>query len=116
MQAPLRRGKKETLGRANGVKRTGRSLLFGLALVSLVTISSLVYTSERLIVESMLKENEARQNTLDLIKKRTEKLAFDVASLRSITRITSAVAADSSMVPLDWEDVIVLEGHPGAQK
>jgi len=116
MQAPLRRGKKETLGRANGVKRTGRSLLFGLALVSLATISSLVYTSERLIVESMLKENEARENALGLIRKRTEKLAFDVASLRSITRINSVVGADSSMVALDWDDVIVVEGHPGAQR
>ena len=116
MQAPLRRGKKETLGRANGVKRTGRSLLFGLALVSLVTISSLVYTSERLIVESMLKDNEARENALQLIQKRTEKLAFDVASLGSIARIKSVVAADSSMVALDWKDVIVVKEHAGAQK
>ena len=116
MQAPLRRGKKETLGRANGVKRTGRSLLFGLALVSLVTVSSIVYTSERLIVESLLKDNQAREKALELIQKRSEKLAFDVASLASIKRINSVVATDSSMAALDWEDVIVVERRGGPQR
>ncbi|MFH1220060.1 MAG: hypothetical protein V1694_06360 [Candidatus Eisenbacteria bacterium] len=111
MQAPLRRGKKETLGRANGVKRTGRSLLFGLLLVGLVTISSLIYTSERLLVESMLKENQALENTLELVEKRTERLSYEVASLSSVKRIQDAATAGLSMAPLDWKDVVVIDEH-----
>jgi hypothetical protein len=116
MLAPLRRGKKETLGRANGVTRTGRSLLFGLVLVVLVTASSILYTSERLVVESMLKENLSRENTLELVQKRTEKLACDVAALASIRRIRQEIARDSSMVALDWKDVVVVEHAGGASR
>jgi hypothetical protein len=113
MQAPLRRGKKETLGRANGVTRTGRSLLFWLLLVVLITVASIVYTSQRLLVESMLKENQAIENELELSQKRTERLAYDVSGLASLARIQAAVAADSSMVPLDWKDVVVIDRPRG---
>jgi hypothetical protein len=113
MLAPLRRGKKETLGRADGITRTGRSLLFGVVLVVLVTASGLLYTSERLVVEQMLRDNLDRENTLQLIQKRTENLAYDVASLASIKRIRGALAQDSSMVALDWKDVVVVDGRPG---
>jgi len=116
MLAPLRRGKNETLGRANGVTRTGRSLLFGLVLVGLVTASSILYTSERLVVESMLEENLSRENALELIHKRTEKLAYDVASLAGIRRIQEAMARDSSMVVLDWKDVVAIDRPVGASR
>jgi cell division protein FtsL len=116
MQAPLRRGKKETLGRANGVKRTGRSLLFGLLLVVLVTASSLAYTWERLQVERMLKQNMALEGTLELVQKRTEILSCEVASLSGIRRIESAATADLGMVTLDWEDVIVIQRFTGGAR
>lgn len=82
----------------------------------LVTASSILYTSERLVVESMLRENLDRENTLQLIQKRTENLAYDVASLASIRRIQQVIAQDSSMVALDWKDVVVVEGHVGAAR
>ena len=116
MQAPLRRGREETLGRANGVKRTGRSLLFGLLVVGLISISSIVYTSERLLVEAMLKENLVLEGARELARTRTDRLAFEVAALASLARISEAVSADSSMVSLDWNDVIVIEKHPGGGK
>jgi hypothetical protein len=86
--------------------------LFWLLLVVLITVSSIVYTSQRLLVESMLKENLAIENALELSQKRTERLAYDVSALAGLARINAAVAADSSMVPLDWKDVIVIE-KPG---
>ena len=90
MQAPLRRGKTETLGRANGVKRTGRSFLLGFLVVVLVTVSSLAYTWERLLVERMLKQNLALENALELIQKRSERLSFEVASLSRLSRVQEA--------------------------
>jgi hypothetical protein len=116
MQAPLRRGNKETLGRANGVKRTGRSLLFGLLLVALVTASSLAYTWERLQVERMLKQNMALEGTLDLVQKRAEILSCDVASLSGIRRIEDTATADLGMVTLDWKDVIVIQKYVGGAR
>jgi cell division protein FtsL len=116
MQAPLRRGKKETLGRANGVKRAGRSFLLGSFIVALVTISSLAYTWERLLVERMLRQNLALENTLELIQKRTERLSFEVAALSGLTRIEEAAAVDLGMASMDWEDVIVVRGYLGDGK
>ena len=116
MQAPLRRGKKETLGRANGVKRTGRSLLFGLLLIVLVTVSSLAYTWERLLVERMLRQNQDLENTLELVQKRTERLSFEVASLAGVHRISESATADLGMVSIDWKDVVVIQSHIGEIK
>jgi hypothetical protein len=116
MQAPLRRGREETLGRANGVKRTGRSLLFGLLVVGLISISSIVYTSERLLVEGMLKENLALEGARELARTRTDRLEFDVAALASLARITKAASADSSMALLDWKDVVVIDERVGGRK
>ena len=116
MQAPLRRGRTETLGRANGVKRTGRSLLFGLILVVMVTTSGMVYTWERLLVERMLRENLVLENKLELIQKRTEGLAFEVAAMSGLTRIQEAAADALGMTSLDWKDVIVVSGSMGAAR
>jgi cell division protein FtsL len=116
MQAPLRRGNKETLGRANGVKRTGRSLLFALLVVGLVTASSIVYTWQRLMVEAMLARNMEMENTRDLVQKRTERLSAEVAALASSARIREVSTTDSSMIALDWKDVIVIEGYGGVAR
>jgi predicted nucleic acid-binding protein len=110
MQAPLRKGKREeTLGRARGVTRTGRSLLFGLSLVGMITLSSLVYTWERLTVETMLNVNMGLKEQLELVKKRTEILQYDVARLEASTRIEEAACKGMGMKPLDWKDVIVID-------
>jgi len=114
MQAPLRRGKTETLGRANGVKRTGRSFLLGFLVVVLVTVSSLAYTWERLLVERMLKQNLALENALELIQKRSERLSFEVASLSRLSRVQEAAAVDLGMASLSWDDVIVVHDRTGA--
>lgn len=116
MQAPLRRGKTETLGRANGVKRTGRSFLLGFIIVSLLTVSSLAYTWERLLVERMLRQNLALENTLELIQKRTENLTFEVAALSGLGRVEEAATADLGMASMDWKDVIVVRGYQGDGK
>jgi hypothetical protein len=110
MQAPLREGKKEeTLGRAEGVTRTGRSLLYGLLLIALAAASSLLYTWERLVVESMLEENSVLEEELILTQKRTEKLACEVTELGSLKRIEPIARSGPGMVPIDWEDVVVIE-------
>ena len=116
MQAPLRRGNKETLGRANGVKRTGRSLLFALLVVGLVTASSIVYTWQRLMVEAMLARNQEMENTRDLVEKRTERLSADVAALAGLSRVMEASTSDSAMVAIDWKDLIVIEGYGGVAR
>jgi hypothetical protein len=114
MQAPLRKGKKEeTLGRAEGVTRTGRSLLFGLLLIAIATVSSLVYTWERLVVESMLRRNAALARQLELVEKRSEVLAYSVARLEARTRIVPVAEAKFGMTLLDWDDVIVIEDVGG---
>jgi hypothetical protein len=110
MQAPLRKGKKEeTLGRAKGVTRTGRSLLYGLLLIGLAAASSLVYTWERLVVESMLEENSVLEEELILTQKRTETLACEVTELGSLKRIEPIARSRPGMIPIDWEDVVVIE-------
>ena len=109
MQAPLRKGKKEeTLGRAKGVKRTSRSLLFGLLMVGLVAASSLVYTWQRLVIDTMLSENHALEKELEVIQKRTVRLESEVARLEGLDRIRDVAAARLGMVPLDWKEVIVI--------
>jgi cell division protein FtsB len=114
MQAPLRKGKKEeTLGRAKGVKRTGQSLLFGLLLVSLVAASSISYTWERLVVESMLEENFCLEKELEVIDRRSEKLASLVAKLESPRRIRRVAQRELGMVPLDWENLAMIEQARG---
>jgi cell division protein FtsB len=114
MQAPLRLGKKEeTMGRANGVTRTGRSLLFGLLLVAVIAASSLFYTWERLVVESMLQENLAIEKRLDLIEQRAEVLSHQVTSLEALKRIEPEAKSRLGMVPLEWKDVIVVEAPGG---
>ena len=110
MQAPLREGKREeTLGRAKGVKRTGRSLLFGLLLVALVAASSLLYTWERLRVESMLRQNLIYEKRLDLVRTRAERLASEVVGLESLSRIELVATSEFGMARIDWDNVIVIE-------
>jgi cell division protein FtsL len=110
MQAPLRKGKKEeTLGRAHGVTRTGRSLLFGLLLVSIVALSSLTYTWQRLVVESMLGDNHALEKRLDATLKNASKLECEVAELEALDRIESRARNELGMTPIHWDDVIVIE-------
>lgn len=110
MQAPLRKGKREeTLGRAKGVKRTGRSLLFAIVLVAIIVSSSLIYTSERLIVEAMAKQNLACKKQLEAIQKRADRLTYEVAQLEAFDRLT-AVATELGLVPIDWEKVYVIKG------
>jgi hypothetical protein len=110
MQTPLRKGKKEeTLGRAEGITRTGRSLLFGLLLIAVITVSCLVYTWERLVVESMLREKWTLARRLELIEKRSSILAHEVNLLKARTRVMPLAQADLGMAPVDWEDVIVIE-------
>jgi hypothetical protein len=110
MQAPLRKGKREeTLGRAKGVKRTGRSLLFGILLLALIAASSLAYTWERQVVETMLSENLLLERRLTLIQRRTEKLNFEVTGLESLGRIRRVAKVELGMTDLDWDDVVVIE-------
>jgi hypothetical protein len=110
MQAPLRKGKKEeTLGRAKGVKRTGRSLLFGILVLGIVAVSSLAYTWERLVVESMLRRNLELEKQLDLISKHATRLSYEVAELEALNRIEPIAAATLGMSVLSWDDVIVIE-------
>jgi hypothetical protein len=110
MQAPLRKGKREeTLGRAKGVTRTGRSLLFGLLLVVLGAASSLLYTWERLRVESMLEQNLLLEKRLDLVRTRAEQLDCEVVKLESLGRIQLVATSELGMVALDWDDVVIVE-------
>jgi hypothetical protein len=74
----------------------------------MATVSSLVYTWERLVVESMLKENITLASKLDLIQKRSDILACEVTRLGARNRIAALAEADLGMVPLDWDDVIVI--------
>ena len=114
MQAPLRKGKKEeTLGRAEGVTRTGRSLLFGLLLLGLATLSSLVYTWQRQVVESMLADNLRREKRLEAVNKEMEILELDVATLGTLSRIEILAKGRLHMVPLCWDDVVVIERVKG---
>lgn len=116
MQAPLRKGKKEeTLGRAKGVKRTGRSLLFGIVLVAIVVASSLVYTSERLLVERMLKQNLAYEKKLETIQKRTDWVVYEVARLEAIEHL-SQEARNLGMKPIEWQQVyVIVSAEEGAR-
>jgi hypothetical protein len=110
MQAPLRKGnKEETLGRAKGVTRTSRSLLFGLLMVGLAALSSLIYTWQRLVVESMLAENLSREKRLGLIEKRTERLKSEISGLEAAGRIEALAGAGLGMMPLEWNEVVVIE-------
>lgn len=85
-------------------------------MVGLISISSIVYTSERLLVEGMLKENLALEGIRELAMNRTDRLEYEVAALTSQGHITEAVAADSSMALLDWKDVIVIDERVGGKK
>ncbi len=110
MQAPLRKGKREeTLGRAKGVKRTGRSLLFGILLLGIIAISGLGYTWERLVVESMLRSNLALEKRLDLIRTRTARLTYEVSGLEALCRIEPIAVSGLGMATLSWDDVILIE-------
>ena len=114
MQAPLRKGKKEeTLGRAKGVTRTGRSLLFGLLLLGLAALSSLVYTWQRQVVESMLADNLRLEKRLEAVNKEMETLEFEVATLGTLSRIEGLAGGRLHMVPLCWDDVVVIERVKG---
>jgi hypothetical protein len=110
MQAPLRKGKKgETLGRANGVKRTGRSFLLGLLLLGIAAVSSLFYTWERLKVESMLASNHELESELELVRNQKELLSCEVAVLESAPRLESAARGRLGMGEIDWECVYMIE-------
>jgi cell division protein FtsL len=110
MQAPLRKGKREeTLGRAKGVKRTGRSLLFGLVLVGLGAVSSLSYTWERLTVESMLEQNLLLEKQLELVQTRTVRLDYEVIGLEALDRIQLVATSELGMAAIDWDHVVVIE-------
>lgn len=114
MQAPLRKGnKEETLGRAKGVTRTGRSLLFGLLLLGLAAVSSLVYTWQRQVVESMLTSNLNLEKRLEAIKKETEILECEVVALEALDRIESLAQGKLHMASLCWDDVVVIEQVKG---
>jgi len=117
MQAPLRKGKKEeTLGRAKGVKRTSRSLLFGLMLVAIGSAASLAYTWERLVVEAMSQENLALETRLDLIRKHNRRLSCEVAALESMERLNRLARERLNMAELDWSNVVVIETVRSAAK
>jgi len=117
MQAPLRKGKKEeTLGRAEGVTRTGRSLLFGLLLLGITALSSLVYTWQRQVVESMLESNLRLEKQLEATEKKIETLEFEVAALGALSRIEVRAAGQLNMVPLCWDDVVIIERMEGKAK
>ena len=114
MQAPLRKGnKEETLGRAKGVTRTGRSLLFGLLLLGLAALSSLVYTWQRQVVESMLACNLDLEKRLETIKQETEILECEVVALEALDRIESLAQRELHMALLCWDDVVVIEQVKG---
>jgi cell division protein FtsL len=114
MQAPLRKGKKEeTLGRAKGVMRTGRSLLFGLLLLGLAALSSLLYTWQRQVVESMLERNLDLEKRLAAVTEEVEILDLEVAALGALQRIEDLAAVRLHMVPLCWDDVVVIERARG---
>jgi hypothetical protein len=117
MQAPLRKGKKrETLGRAKGVKRTGRSLLFGLLLIGIVTTSSLFYTWERLLVEGMLSDNLLLENQLELLRSKAERLSCEVTRLEAIPRLELIARSRLGMNPMDWNAVIVIQNIGGESR
>jgi hypothetical protein len=110
MQAPLRKGKEgETLGRANGVKRTGRSFLLGLLLVGTATVSSLFYTWERLTVEARLAHNFKLESELELVRNQTELLSYEVAVLECAPRLENLARRKLGMDDLNWEFVYVIE-------
>jgi hypothetical protein len=114
MQAPLRKGnREETLGRAKGVTRTGRSLLFGLLLLGIVTFSSLVFTWQRQVVESMLEHNLGLEKQLEGIQSDNEVLQCDVVSLGALGRIETLAERRLRMEPLNWNDVVVMESVRG---
>jgi cell division protein FtsB len=114
MQAPLRKGnKEETLGRAKGVTRTGRSLLFGLLLLGLAALSSLVYTWQRQVVESMLASNLELEKRLEDIKKETEILECEVVASEALDHIESLARERLDMASLCWDDVVVIEQVKG---
>lgn len=109
MQAPLRKGKKgETLGRANGIKRTGRSFLLGLLLIATAAISSLFYTRERLAVESQLERNFELETELQTVRNQTEILAYEVAVLECAPRLDEVARNKLGMDDLNWEFVYVI--------
>ena len=112
MQAPLRKGKKgETLGRANGIKRTGRSFLLGLLLLGIAAVSCLFYTWERLTVENMLSHNFELEGELELVRNQTELLSYEVAVLESAPRLENAARRKLGMDDIDWEFVYMIEGR-----
>ncbi len=107
--APLRTGKKEeTLGRAT-TKRTGRSLLFGITIVmAAATAAGLVYTWERLKVETMLEENLALEKKVEEIRSSAEALYFEVATLEASGRIEKIATERLGMKKLNWENVVIV--------
>ncbi|MGD9140225.1 MAG: hypothetical protein PVJ42_01660 [bacterium] len=112
MQAPLRKGKEgETLGRANGIKRTGRSFLLGLLLVALAAVSSLFYTWERLTVETQLDRNFELETELEMVRNQTEILAYEVAVLECAPRLENVARGKLGMDDLNWEFVYVIENR-----
>jgi hypothetical protein len=110
MHAPLRKGKKdETLGRASGIKRTGRSFLLGLLLLSIGAVSSLFYTWERLTVEGMLASNFELESELELVRNQKELLLYEVAVLESAPHLERAARRKLGMDEIDWECVYMIE-------
>jgi hypothetical protein len=112
MQAPLRKGKKgETLGRANGITRAGRSFLLGLALIGAASISCLFYTWERLKVEAMLSHNFELEKELDLVRNRTDLISYEVAVLDCAPRLEEVARRKLGMSEINWEYVYVIENR-----
>lgn len=109
MQAPLRNGKKETLGRARGVKRTGRSLLLLILMIGLVVVSGLTYTRERMEVEQLLIRCARLERQVKEVQQSIDLLTFEVASLEDLSRIEKVAQEDLGMAPIDWKKVYVLE-------
>ncbi|MGQ9603743.1 MAG: hypothetical protein ACUVUU_05975 [bacterium] len=109
MQAPLQNGRKETLGRARGVKRTGRSLLLIILIIALVVVSGLTYTRERVEVERLLLQCSNLERQVQELRQSIDLLVHETASLERLSRIEVIAQQSLGMIPLDWKMVYVVE-------
>jgi len=116
MQAPLRNGKKETLGRARGVKRTGRSLLLMITIIALVVVSGLTYTRERLEVERLLLRCANHEREVKELRQSIDLLVYEISTLEAIGRIEAVAQQNLGMIPVDWKKVYVFDARKVARK
>ncbi len=116
MQAPLRNGKKETLGRARGVKRTGRSLLLIIMIIAIVVVSGLAYTRERVEVERLLLSCANYEREIKELRQSIDLLVYEISSLEEIGRIETVAYESLGMIPIDWKTVYVFDARKVARK